>query len=139
VWTASRPSRFTLGERAPGTHWIGGCTDPRAGLDDAKRKFLTLPGLELRPLGRPAHSQSHCFICSFHDGVIRKMNVTESGNLFLTQFYRIEHLLGRRQLRGHVRTTNRIELTFIQSVSFIILSRVLSARGNNKRGFSGFN
>jgi hypothetical protein len=22
------------------------------------RKFLTLPGLELRPLGRPAHSQS---------------------------------------------------------------------------------
>jgi hypothetical protein len=29
--------------------------DPRAGLDDVeKRKFLTLPGLELRPLGRPA-------------------------------------------------------------------------------------
>jgi hypothetical protein len=27
---------------------------PRAGLDDVeKRKFLTLPGLELRPLGRP--------------------------------------------------------------------------------------
>jgi hypothetical protein len=33
--------------------------DPRAGLDVVeKRKFLTLPGLELRPLGRPAHSQS---------------------------------------------------------------------------------
>jgi hypothetical protein len=33
--------------------------DPRAGLDDLeKRKFLTLPGLELRPLGRPASSQS---------------------------------------------------------------------------------
>jgi hypothetical protein len=30
-----------------------------AGLDDVeKRKFLTLPGLELRPLGRPARSQS---------------------------------------------------------------------------------
>jgi hypothetical protein len=28
--------------------------DPRAGLDDfEKRKFLTLPGLELRPLSRP--------------------------------------------------------------------------------------
>jgi hypothetical protein len=28
---------------------------PRAGLDDVeKRKFFTLPGLELRPLGRPA-------------------------------------------------------------------------------------
>jgi hypothetical protein len=32
---------------------------PRAGLDDVeKRKFLTLPGLELRPLRRPARSQS---------------------------------------------------------------------------------
>jgi hypothetical protein len=31
--------------------------DPRAGLDDVKkRKFLNLPGLELRPLGRPASS-----------------------------------------------------------------------------------
>jgi hypothetical protein len=35
--------------------------DPKAGLDDMeKRKFLTLPGLELRPLGRPARSQSLC-------------------------------------------------------------------------------
>jgi hypothetical protein len=33
--------------------------DPTEGLDDVeKRKFLTLPGLELRPLGRPARSQS---------------------------------------------------------------------------------
>jgi hypothetical protein len=33
--------------------------DPRAGIDDVeKRIFLTLPGLELRPLGRPASSQS---------------------------------------------------------------------------------
>jgi hypothetical protein len=32
---------------------------PRTGLDDVeKRKFLTLPGLELRPLCRPARSQS---------------------------------------------------------------------------------
>jgi hypothetical protein len=32
---------------------------PRAGLDDIeKRKFLTLPGLELRPVGRPARNQS---------------------------------------------------------------------------------
>jgi hypothetical protein len=32
---------------------------PRAGLDDVeKRKFFTLPGLELRSLGRPARSQS---------------------------------------------------------------------------------
>jgi hypothetical protein len=56
---ASRPCRFTSGERAPGTHWIGGWVGPRAGLDDVeKRKSLTVLGLELRPLGRPARSQS---------------------------------------------------------------------------------
>jgi hypothetical protein len=33
--------------------------DHRAGLGDVKkRKFVTLPGLELRPLGRPTRSQS---------------------------------------------------------------------------------
>jgi hypothetical protein len=33
--------------------------DPRAGLDDLeKRKFFTLPELELRPLSRPVRSQS---------------------------------------------------------------------------------
>jgi hypothetical protein len=32
---------------------------PIAGVEAVeKRKFLTLPGLELRPLGRPARSQS---------------------------------------------------------------------------------
>jgi hypothetical protein len=47
-WSASRPGRFTPGEIAPGTRWIGGWVSPRAGLDDVEeRKFLTLPGLEL--------------------------------------------------------------------------------------------
>jgi hypothetical protein len=33
--------------------------DPRAGHEEVeKRKFLTLQGLEFRPLGRPARSQS---------------------------------------------------------------------------------
>jgi hypothetical protein len=58
-WSATRPGRFTSWERAPGTHWIGGWVDYRTSLDDMeKRKFLTLLGLELRPLGRPARSQS---------------------------------------------------------------------------------
>jgi hypothetical protein len=52
-WSASRPGRFTLGERSPGTHCVG----PRAGLDDVEKwKFLTIPGLELRLLGRQARS-----------------------------------------------------------------------------------
>jgi hypothetical protein len=58
-WSDSRPCRFTPGERAPGTHWIGGWMDPRAGLNDVeKRKFFTLPGLEVQPLGRQDRSQS---------------------------------------------------------------------------------
>jgi hypothetical protein len=53
-WSASRPGRFT-----PGTHLIKGSVGPRTGLDDVeKRKIFPLQGLELRPLGRPARSQS---------------------------------------------------------------------------------
>jgi hypothetical protein len=56
---ASCPDRFTSGERAPVTHWIGGWVGPRTGLDDVERKkFLTLQELKLRPLGRSARSQS---------------------------------------------------------------------------------
>jgi hypothetical protein len=56
-FSTSRPGRFTPGKRAPDTHWIGGWVDLRAGLHDLeKRKFLTPPELELRPLGRPGRS-----------------------------------------------------------------------------------
>jgi hypothetical protein len=56
-WSTSRPGCFTPGERAPGTHWIGGWVDLRAGLDDLeKRKLFALPGSELRPLDLPARS-----------------------------------------------------------------------------------
>jgi hypothetical protein len=45
--------------KVPGAHWLGGWVDPRAGVDDMKKgKFLTLPRLELRTLGRPARIQS---------------------------------------------------------------------------------
>jgi hypothetical protein len=55
-WSASRPGRLISGERAPGTQ------NPRAGLDDVeKRKFLLLPELELRPLGRPTRSQYYYY------------------------------------------------------------------------------
>jgi hypothetical protein len=57
-WSASRHGRSTPEEEAPDTHCIGGLAGPRTGLEDAKRKFLKLPGLELRPLSRPANSQS---------------------------------------------------------------------------------
>jgi hypothetical protein len=56
-WSASRPCRFTPGEKVPGINWIEGWVGLRAGLDDLeKKKYLTLPGLEIRPLCRPART-----------------------------------------------------------------------------------
>jgi hypothetical protein len=50
---------LSAGESAPGTHWIGGWVEHKAGLDDMeRRKMLPPPRLELRTLGHPAHNQS---------------------------------------------------------------------------------
>jgi hypothetical protein len=57
---------------------------PRADLDDVKRKFLILPGLELQPLARQAHSQSLyrlrynyiSIIHVFNDAVSLELGVT---------------------------------------------------------------
>jgi hypothetical protein len=48
-WSASHSGHSPLPrERAPGTCWIEGWVDPRAGLDYMeKSKFLILPGLKL--------------------------------------------------------------------------------------------
>jgi hypothetical protein len=55
----SRPGRFTPGNKAPGSHRVGGWVSPTACLDAMeKRKSLTLPGFELRLLSRPVSSQS---------------------------------------------------------------------------------
>jgi hypothetical protein len=53
-WPTSRSGYFIHG-----THWIGGWVDPMASLDAAEKiKFLTLLGLELRPVSHPACSKS---------------------------------------------------------------------------------
>jgi hypothetical protein len=58
-WSSSRPCRFNACERPSCYHWIGGRVGPRTGLDDVdKIHFFTLPGIELRPVGCPARSQS---------------------------------------------------------------------------------
>jgi hypothetical protein len=69
------PAALPTGKEPPGTLWIGGWVDPRAGLDDMEKwKFLTLLGLELQPLISPARSQSlyrlrypgSVFLCYFY-------------------------------------------------------------------------
>jgi hypothetical protein len=49
-WSASPPSRFTPGQRAPGTHWMGGWVGHRTDLESVeKRKVMPLPGIEPQP------------------------------------------------------------------------------------------
>jgi hypothetical protein len=44
-------------ERAPGSHWIGGCVGLNVGDYTQNLKFLTPPEIELRPFGSPGRSQ----------------------------------------------------------------------------------
>jgi hypothetical protein len=55
-WSASLPGRFSSGERARGTHWIGGWVGPRTGLDDVE-KILDPTGTRT-PTPRPSSLQS---------------------------------------------------------------------------------
>jgi hypothetical protein len=49
-------SPLNPGERSSATHLKGGWVDRGTGNDMEKRKFLILPGFELQPFRRPAHS-----------------------------------------------------------------------------------
>jgi hypothetical protein len=55
-WSASRPCRFTPGERAPGTHWIGCWVGLSPGLDAVEKRKILHCG-ESNP-GSPALSPS---------------------------------------------------------------------------------
>jgi hypothetical protein len=44
-----RSCRFIYGERAPGTHSIGGRMDPRAGLDAVRRRKIKFLGQGVEP------------------------------------------------------------------------------------------
>jgi hypothetical protein len=48
-WSALRPGRFTLRERAPGTHWIGGWVGLRAVLDAVVKRKIRSPSRESNP------------------------------------------------------------------------------------------
>jgi hypothetical protein len=58
-WSDSRPSCLTPGERALGSHWIGGWVDPRTGLHVLK-KWIFLAPPRFEPLGSPASRYTDC-------------------------------------------------------------------------------
>jgi hypothetical protein len=45
-WSASRPGRFTPGQKAPGINWIGGCVGFRAVLDAVVKRKIPSPRQE---------------------------------------------------------------------------------------------
>jgi hypothetical protein len=52
-WSASRPDRFTLEEKAPGTHWIVDWVVSRAGLNDVESKKNRTSAETQTPTPRP--------------------------------------------------------------------------------------
>jgi hypothetical protein len=54
------PAALCPGDRTPGTHCTGGWVGPRADVDTevTGKNPLPLPGIEPRPPGRPARSQT---------------------------------------------------------------------------------
>jgi hypothetical protein len=56
-WPASRPCLFSPGKRVPGTDWIGGWVDSRAGLDAVELRTISCHYRESNP-GHLARSPS---------------------------------------------------------------------------------
>jgi hypothetical protein len=57
----SRPDRFTTGEGAPGTHWIGDWVGSKIGLDAVNKSNLVLPRIE------PGSSSPLLYRLSYHN------------------------------------------------------------------------
>jgi hypothetical protein len=55
-WSASRPSPFTPGERAPCTHCIGRWVGPRTGLDDVEPEMRKATPKFVETLGNNQHA-----------------------------------------------------------------------------------
>jgi hypothetical protein len=62
-WCVSGPGRFTPGDTAPGTHWIGGWVHPKASLDVAEiKKMFTPAGVRTPVIWPTAIPTEHSYI-----------------------------------------------------------------------------
>jgi hypothetical protein len=106
-----------------GTHWIGGWVGPRAGLDDVEKiKLLTLPGLELRPLGRPARCQSLYRLSCLGSTHVR-FNVLISGKLrYLATLWSSRYRISQFLLHMLLSSCNASKLLLILRAVFLLFS-----------------
>jgi hypothetical protein len=51
--SASHPGRVTRGERKPGTQWVSGWMDPRAGLNPVEKRKISFPAGNRTPAIQP--------------------------------------------------------------------------------------
>jgi hypothetical protein len=96
-WSASRPGRFTAGERVSGAHRIGNWVSPRAGLDDLQTNFAA------DRIQIPASSQWSVAIASVHMIILislcaaKRRGLDGSGKVFpCSTFFYLIHLYKRR-------------------------------------------
>jgi hypothetical protein len=61
-WSASRPGRFILRERARGTHWVGGWVGSRAVLDAVVKRKIPSPHRESNPRTPIVHPVAQSYI-----------------------------------------------------------------------------
>jgi hypothetical protein len=121
-WSSSRPGRFAPEEGVPRTHWRGGWVDSKAGLDDmGKRKSLTLPGLKLRPLGRPVCSQLLWRLRYRVETNIRNLHFPFNCLYHLTTIS-VRNLL--HQLLSHIVLVTRFCRPFIEQVPFLHVPKI---------------
>jgi hypothetical protein len=85
-WSASRSGLFTPGETAPDTHWIGGWVNPRAGLDDVKKRQFFIPSNSEPSVVQPVASCYTEYAVQYHN------NYTKCTN-YLAPYYAVVYIL----------------------------------------------
>jgi hypothetical protein len=102
-WSASRPGRFTLREKAPGTHCIGGWVGPRTGLKAVVKRKIPSPRRESNPrtpIVQPVAQQ-------YTDWTITVLRMwlmyTEFWELYLSHGDHLENLCVKERLLKWVR------------------------------------
>jgi hypothetical protein len=131
------------------SNWIGGWVGSRAGLNDVeKRKFLALPGLELRSLGWPARSQSlyrlrypDSWVCRCRWENNIKMNLKEIGWedvhwVHLAQDRAQWHALVNTVMQLHFRLNTGISWVAEQLLVSVVFHSVHTTSGAHPASYS---
>jgi hypothetical protein len=118
-WSASRPYRSTPGERASGTHWIGGWVSPRAVLDAVEKRKIV--HFRESNSGSPARSR-WLYRLSYFDSGAEKYHQQSVGAI-------VEHDTPWMRINYSTLTVGVCHLTFMKQTCCICLGSIPYARG----------